>query len=227
MNSFNVSRRQREEMHGHRGAVVWFTGLSGAGKTTLARAIEQRLFLDGCQAVLLDGDILRQGLCSDLGFSPAERSENIRRAGETARLLADTGAIVLAAFISPLRADRDRVRAMQAEGDFIEAWCRCPLDVCEQRDVKGLYRRARAGEVTQFTGVSAPYEVPLAPELSLDTADGSLADCIELVLAELRARGVLPASGNSSPSSARQMRAAWSPASSSACHADTDTASRG
>ena len=129
--------------------------------------------------------------------------------------------------ISPLRSDRARVRAMQADGDFIEAWCKCPLEVCEQRDVKGLYRRARAGEVRQFTGVSAPYEVPLAPELSLDTARAGLADCVELVLAELRSRGVLRPSGSSSSSSSRQMRAAWSPSSSSECHADTDTASSG
>ena len=227
MDSTHVSRREREEMHGHRGAVVWFTGLSGAGKTTLARAVERRLFHAGCQVALLDGDSLRQGLCADLGFSPEDRSENLRRAGESARLFAETGIIVLAAFISPLRSDRARVRSIQADGDFIEAWCKCPLEVCEQRDVKGLYRRARAGEVRQFTGVSAPYEVPLAPELSLDTARASLADCVELVLAELRSRGVLRAPGSSSSSRSRQMRAAWSPASNSECHADTDTASKG
>jgi adenylylsulfate kinase len=226
MNSLQVSRRQREEMHGHRGAVVWFTGLSGAGKTTLARAVEQDLFQAGCQVVLLDGDALRQGLCADLGFSPADRSENIRRAGEAARLFAEAGIIVLAAFISPLRADRQRVRGMLAEGDFIEAWCTCPLEICEQRDVKGLYRRARAGEVTQFTGISAPYETPLAPELSLDTGRASLSACVELVLAGLHARGVLCAPGSSSSSSARQMRAARSPSSSSECQADTDTASK-
>jgi len=227
MDSSQVSRREREELHGHRGAVVWFTGLSGSGKTTLASAIERRLFQAGCQVVLLDGDSLRQGLCAGLGFSPEDRSENLRRAGEAARLFANAGIIVLAAFISPLRADRARVRAMQAEGDFIEAWCKCPLEVCEQRDVKGLYRRARAGEVKQFTGVSAPYEVPLAPELSLDTAHGSLAECVELVLAELRSRGVLRGPGSSSSSSSRQMRAAWSPSSSSECQADTDTATKG
>ncbi|MTW12336.1 adenylyl-sulfate kinase [Pseudoduganella eburnea] len=227
MDSFHVSRRQREEMHGHRGAVVWFTGLSGAGKTTLAHALEQRLFQSGCQTVVLDGDRLRQGLCAGLGFSPADRSENIRRAGEAARLFAEAGIIVLAALISPLRADRARVREMQAEGDFIEAWCQCPLEVCELRDVKGLYRRARAGEVAQFTGISAPYEAPLAPELSLDTARCSLDECVELVLDELFSRGVLSAPGSSSFSRSRQMRAAWSPSSSSACQADTDTASKG
>jgi adenylylsulfate kinase len=231
MDSFHVSRRQRELANGHRGAVVWFTGLSGAGKTTLARALELRLFQAGCQAVVLDGDCLRQGLCAGLGFSPQDRSENLRRAGETARLFADAGMIVLAAFISPLRTDRERVRAMQADGDFIEAWCMCPLEVCEQRDVKGLYRRARAGKVPQFTGVSAPYEAPLAPELSLDTARTPLHACVEQVLDELRSRGVLAAPGGASSSNSssncRQMRAAWSPSSSSACQADTDTASKG
>lgn len=227
MDSSYISRQQREEMHNHRGAVVWFTGLSGAGKTTLARAIELRLFQAGCQVVLLDGDSLRQGLCAGLGFSPEDRSENIRRAGEVSRLFANTGTIVLAAFISPSRADRARVRAMQADGDFIEAWCMCPLETCEQRDVKGLYRRARAGEVAQFTGVSAPYEAPLAPELTLDTGGDNVAACVEQVLTELHSRGVLFAVGSNSSSSSRQMRAAWSPSSSSACHADIDTANSG
>ncbi|CAN7330660.1 adenylyl-sulfate kinase [Pseudoduganella sp. LjRoot289] len=188
-----VKRQHREELNGHRGAVVWFTGLSGSGKTTLAQAVEGQLFLAGCHSYVLDGDHLRQGLCADLGFSAKDRTENIRRAGETAGLLADAGMIVLAAFISPFNADRERVRARMALGDFIEVHCDCPLDVCEQRDVKGLYRRARAGEILQFTAVSAPYEAPLNPELVLDTARLSLSDCTALVLAKLRERAIIAA----------------------------------
>lgn len=186
-----VSRSQREERNGHRGAVVWFTGLSGAGKTTLAHAVQERLFHAGCQAYVLDGDNLRQGLCSDLGFSAQDRSENIRRAGETAGLLADAGVIVLAAFISPFNADREKVRARLPGGDFIEVHCDCPLTVCEGRDVKGLYRRARAGEVAQFTAISSPYEAPANAELVLDTARLAIADCVEQVLASLRERSVI------------------------------------
>jgi adenylylsulfate kinase len=186
-----VSRLQREQRNGHRGAVVWFTGLSGAGKTTLAHAVQERLFGAGCQSYVLDGDNLRQGLCCDLGFSAHDRSENIRRAGETAALLADAGIIALAAFISPFNADRERVRMRLPAGDFIEVYCDCPLAVCEQRDVKGLYRRARAGEVAQFTAISSPYEPPLRPELALDTGRLDIACCAERVLAALRAHAVI------------------------------------
>ena len=186
-----IGRQQREERNGHRGVVVWFTGLSGAGKTTLAQAVQESLFRSGCQTYVLDGDNLRQGLCSDLGFSAQDRSENIRRAGETAGLLADAGIIVLAAFISPFNADRERVRARLPAGGFIEVHCDCPLAVCEQRDVKGLYRRARAGEVAQFTAISSPYEAPLNPELALDTSRLGIPECVERVLARLRERAVL------------------------------------
>lgn len=186
-----IGRQQREERNGHRGVVVWFTGLSGAGKTTLAQAVQESLFRSGCQTYVLDGDNLRQGLCSDLGFSAQDRSENIRRAGETAGLLADAGIIVLAAFISPFNADRERVRARLPAGGFIEVHCDCPLAVCEQRDVKGLYRRARAGEVAQFTAISSPYEAPLNPELALDTSRLGIPECVERVLARLRERAVI------------------------------------
>ncbi|WP_377704948.1 adenylyl-sulfate kinase [Pseudoduganella sp. UC29_71] len=186
-----VSRLQREQRNGHRGAVVWFTGLSGAGKTTLAHAVQERLFRAGCQSYVLDGDNLRQGLCCDLGFSAHDRSENIRRAGETAALLADAGIIALAAFISPFNADRERVRARLPAGDFIEVYCDCPLAVCEQRDVKGLYRRARAGEVAQFTAISSPYEAPLRPELALDTGRLDITGCVERVLEALRGHAVI------------------------------------
>ncbi|HEY9104785.1 adenylyl-sulfate kinase [Chitinimonas sp.] len=190
MDSANLKLRRREELNGHRGMVVWFTGLSGAGKTTLARALAERLERAACHCVVMDGDDLRRGLCSDLGFSPQERAENIRRAGEMARMFAEAGMIVLAALISPYRADRARARALMPAGDFIEVHCHCPLEVCEQRDVKGLYRRARAGEISEFTGISSPYEAPEAPELRLDTAKLDLAACTERVLAVLHEHAV-------------------------------------
>ena len=170
---------------------MWFTGFSGAGKSTLAHAVEERLFQSGCRTYVLDGDNIRHGLCGDLGFSPGERSENIRRVGEVAKLMVDAGVIVLTAFISPFRADRERVRGLMAHGDFLEIHCQCPLDVCESRDIKGLYRKARAGEVKEFTGISSPYEVPAAPDLVVDTAGLPLDDCVERVLALLRGRGVV------------------------------------
>jgi adenylylsulfate kinase len=186
-----VTRRQREALNGHRGIVVWFTGLSGAGKTTLALAVETRLVQARCHTFVLDGDNLRQGLCADLGFSARDRSENIRRAGEAASLLAEAGIVVLAAFISPFNADRERLRARLPVGDFIEVHCDCTLEVCEQRDVKGLYRRARAGEIPDFTAISSPYEAPQHPELVLETGRLPLSACTELVLATLRERAVI------------------------------------
>lgn len=180
-----VTRRHREALNGHRGAVVWFTGLSGAGKTTLAQAVEARLYQAGCHAFVLDGDILRQGLCVDLGFSAQDRSENIRRAGEAAGLLAEAGIIVLAAFISPFHADRARLRERLKTGNYFEVYCDCPLEVCERRDVKGLYRRARAGEIRDFTAISSPYEAPRQPELVLETGRLPLDACTGQVLAML------------------------------------------
>lgn len=155
--------------------VLWLTGLSGAGKSTMAQAVAQQLRLTGRAVYVLDGDALRTGLCSDLGFDAAARSENIRRAGEAAWLLADAGMIVIAALISPFAADRARLRSRFAPGEFIEIYCRCPLEECERRDVKGLYRRARANQISEFTGISSPYEIPQAPELVLDTAELSVA----------------------------------------------------
>lgn len=164
-----VDRVDRQVLNGHRSAVLWFTGLSGAGKSTLAHAVEARLHEVGCRTYVLDGDNVRHGLCADLGFSAAERTENVRRIGEVARLFVDSGAIVLTAFISPFREDRARVREMIGAQDFIEVYCRCDLAVCEQRDVKGLYAKARQGAIREFTGISSPYEPPEWPELEVDT----------------------------------------------------------
>ena len=183
MSEQSIGRSDREELNGHRGALVWLTGLSGAGKSTIALALERQLHGRGIHSYLLDGDDLRQGLNRDLGFMPEHRVENIRRAGEVARLMVDAGLVVLAAFISPYRADRQMVRERFARGDFLEVFVDTPLAVCEQRDPKGLYVRARSGEVPNFTGVSAPYEEPQAPELRIDTttctADGAAALILE------------------------------------------------
>ena len=188
-----IQREHRQKQNGHRSAILWFTGLSGAGKSTLAHAVEERLYQLGCRTYVLDGDNVRHGLCGDLGFSAADRSENIRRIGEVAKLMIDAGVIALTAFISPFRAERERVRGMVMHGEFIEIYCHCPVEVCETRDVKGLYQRARAGEVKDFTGISSPYEAPLKPELTVDTATQPLDVCVTQVLDYLRGCGLLPA----------------------------------
>lgn len=177
-----VSRQDRERQSGHRSAVLWFTGLSNSGKSTIAHAVENKLFQLGCRTFVFDGDNVRHGLCSDLGFSQADRVENIRRIGEMAKLFTEAGVIAITAFISPFRSERERTRRLFDKGDFIEIFCRCPLEVCEQRDVKGHYRRARAGEIKEFTGISSPYEEPLDPELILDTAFTSVEDNVEVVI---------------------------------------------
>ncbi len=186
-----VSRAQREMMNGHKSAVLWFTGLSGAGKSTLAHAVEEQLHLLGCRTYVLDGDNVRQGLCADLGFSEADRTENIRRIGEVAKIGVDAGVIVLTAFISPFRRDRDRVRTLIPQGDFMEIHCDCSIEVCEERDVKGLYKKARAGLIKDFTGVSSPYEAPLDAELYVDTATLELSACVERVMTLLRGREMI------------------------------------
>ncbi len=173
--------------------MVWITGLSGAGKTTLALAAERALFERGCNVFVLDGDKVRGGLCADLGFSLDDRSENNRRMGEVARLFRDAGHIVLVATISPLRADRARARELIGAADFIEVYCRCPLEVCEARDPKGLYRRARAGKLPEFTGVCSPYEEPLDPDVVVDSAALAVGDEVFRLMAELDRRGLLPA----------------------------------
>ena len=187
-----VTRSHRELRNGHKSFALWFTGLSGAGKSSLAHAVEARLHALGCQTYVLDGDNVRHGLCGDLGFSAIDRSENIRRIGEVAKLMIEAGVISLVAFISPFRIDRDRVRGMMAEGEFIEIYCCCDLDICEARDVKGLYKRARAGEVKDFTGISSPYEPPLSADLVVDTAGQALEVCVSQVLDYLQAQLLLP-----------------------------------
>jgi adenylylsulfate kinase len=188
-----VTAQDRERLLGQRGCVVWFTGLSGSGKSTLARALESALLADGRLAYVLDGDNVRHGLCADLGFSPEDREENIRRIGEVAALFADAGVLVLTAFISPYRADRNRARKSVGTARFVEVFVDAPLDACEQRDPKGLYRKARAGEIPEFTGISAPYEPPLSPELRVPTAELDLAASVRAVAAELARRGFLSA----------------------------------
>lgn len=190
--SATVRRADRQKQNRHRSAILWFTGLSGAGKSTLAHAVEERLYTMGCRTYVLDGDNVRHGLCGDLGFSASDRTENIRRIGEVAKLMVDAGVIALTAFISPFRTDRDRVRAMMMPDEFIEIYCQCAVEVCEMRDVKGLYQRARTGEVKEFTGISSPYEAPLSPELTVDTATQPLHVCVAQVLDHLNGRGLLP-----------------------------------
>ncbi len=186
-----VTREKRAELNKHKSAVLWFTGLSGAGKSTLAHAVEDRLYKMNCRTFVLDGDNVRHGLCSDLGFSIEDRTENIRRVGEVAKLFTEGGLIVLTAFISPLRSDREGVRRILPDGDFIEVYCAASLDACETRDVKGLYKKARAGIIPEFTGISSPYEEPLNPEIKVDTGNDSLEECVDQVMAVLKQRGLI------------------------------------
>ncbi len=199
-----VSREDRERRRGHRGCVLWFTGLSASGKSTLAMHVEQRLFEEGYFTYVLDGDNVRQGLSADLTFSPEDRTENIRRIGEVAKLFAEAGAIVATAFISPYRRDRDRVRQlMSREEDFIEVHVSCPIEECERRDPKGLYRRARAGEIRDFTGIDAPYEPPEAAELVIETQGREVEECVEEIVSFLRQRSYIRPEPASRPSAAR------------------------
>ncbi|PKM41985.1 MAG: adenylyl-sulfate kinase [Firmicutes bacterium HGW-Firmicutes-8] len=186
----NVSKKDREELLRQKGVALWFTGLSGSGKSTLAGEIEKRLFAGGHLSYVLDGDNIRFGLNKNLGFSPEDRAENIRRIGEVAKLFADAGIITLTAFISPYRADRDTARGLLKEGEFIEVFVKCPVLECEKRDTKGLYKKARAGEIKEFTGISAPYEEPVSPELVVDTARLTLDEAADLVIRYLADRGI-------------------------------------
>ncbi|MEO7557870.1 MAG: adenylyl-sulfate kinase [Gammaproteobacteria bacterium] len=191
----SITRESRAALNGHKSVVLWFTGLSGAGKSTIAHAVEEKLYHLGCRTFVFDGDNVRHGLCTDLGFSPKDREENIRRVGEMAKLFNEAGVIAITAFISPFRADRRRARKLVAEEDFIEVYCRCSLAVCEKRDVKGLYAKTRAGEIKEFTGISSPYEAPEQPELILDTDKLPLEDCVNRVVDLLLSRNILQTAG--------------------------------
>ncbi len=186
-----IDRGNRETLNGHKSVALWFTGLSSAGKTTVAHNLEKRLAEMGYKSYVLDGDNVRHGLCKDLGFSDDDRVENIRRVGEVAKLFVDSGTIVLCSFISPFRSDREKVRELFEKGDFIEVYCNASLEVCEQRDVKGLYKRARAGEIPHFTGIDSPYEPPENPEIQLDTTQ-DLNVCVDELITLFKERGIIP-----------------------------------
>jgi adenylylsulfate kinase len=175
----SVSREERERLASHKGVNLWLTGLSASGKSTIANLLDVALAQRGVRSYILDGDNVRHGLNKDLGFSPADRTENIRRIGEVAKLFTEAGVVVVTAFISPYRADRDQVRKIMKEGDFLEVFVDAPLDVCEQRDPKGLYKKARAGEVKEFTGISAPYEAPEKPEFVIHSGRHTAEECAE------------------------------------------------
>lgn len=186
-----VKKEDREKLLGQKGVVIWFTGLSGSGKSTLAHAIEEMLHKMGKLTYVLDGDNIRHGLNKNLGFSPEDREENIRRIGEVAKLFVDAGMITMTAFISPYRKDRDAARALLNDGEFIEVFVKVPLEVAEERDPKGLYKKARAGEIKEFTGIDAPYEEPLNPELLVDTSKLSLEESAQMVVDYLKEMGII------------------------------------
>jgi len=186
-----VTRPRRETQNGHMSINLWFTGLSGSGKSTLAHAVEQRLHLMGCRTYVFDGDNVRHGLCGDLGFSIEDRSENMRRIAEMVGLFLDCGVLSLTAFISPLKADRDKVREIIGPENLLEVYCNCSLEICEERDVKGLYKKAREGKIKNYTGISSPYEAPKNPDIELDTGTRPLRDCVNDIINELRERGII------------------------------------
>lgn len=190
-----ITQADRERKNGHKGAVIWLTGLPSSGKSTLAHEVERLLFERGCQSYVLDGDNIRHRLNQDLGFSPEDRRENIRRISEVARLFADAGVLILAAFISPYREDRAQARALNPPGRFIEVYCKSPVEVCARRDPKGLYKRAFRGEIQGFTGVDAPYEEPLSPEIIVETGLSTLGSCAQAILSFLEEKGILPPAG--------------------------------
>ena len=186
-----VTRQRRNTQNNHKSVVIWFTGLSGSGKSTLAHAVEEELHQIGCRTIVLDGDNIRHGLCSDLDFGDESRKENIRRIGEVAKLFIESGVITLTAFISPFKEERDKVRKLLANQDLIEIYVKCPISVCEARDVKGMYKKAKANEIKNFTGISSPYEAPESPDLIVDTDQETLDESVDKVLGVLINRGVI------------------------------------
>ncbi len=186
-----ISREDRERLKGHKGVTVWLTGLSGSGKSTIAHKLEEKLFELGCHTFVLDGDNIRFGLNKDLGFSRDAREENIRRVGEVAKLFTLAGIINITAFISPYISDRKKAREIQKDGDFIEVFVNCPINICEQRDPKNLYKKARNGLIKEFTGIDDPYEEPENPEIILYTDKESLDDCVNKIISYLKQKGYL------------------------------------
>lgn len=189
--NYAVNKSQRSEQKGHKPVILWFTGFSGSGKSTVAGALESALHQQGVHTYLLDGDNVRHGLCKDLGFSDEDRVENIRRVGELSKLMVDAGLVVLTAFISPFQAERDMVRNLVGDGEFIEVFLDTPLDVCEQRDPKGLYKKARTGEIKHFTGIDSDYQVPVDPEIRIDTSANSLEQSVQQLVAYLKDKQVI------------------------------------
>lgn len=188
-----ITRKDRERLNGHKGVTIWLTGLSGSGKSTIAQKLEERLFEMGVHTFILDGDNVRFGLNKDLGFSRKDRDENIRRIGEVAKLFTNAGIINIIAFISPYISDRERAREIQPKGDFIEVYVKCPLYICETRDPKGLYKKARAGEIKNFTGINDPYEEPINPELVIDTANLNVENAVNQILDYLVEKNIISA----------------------------------
>ena len=187
----SVTRQRRNKLNNHRSIVLWFTGLSGSGKSTLAHALEEKLFQKGCKTFVLDGDNVRHGLNSNLDFSETGRTENIRRISEVSKLMLESGLIVMTAFISPINIDRIKARKLISNDDFIEIYCKASLETCETRDVKGLYKRARAGEIKNYTGIDSPYEVPKNPELIIDTDNQSLEESVFTIFNFLELNGII------------------------------------
>ncbi|RFB16857.1 adenylyl-sulfate kinase [Bacillus sp. HNG] len=186
-----VTKQDRQQQNQHKSCVIWFTGLSGSGKSSLANALDQMLFSKNVQSYVLDGDNIRHGLNAGLGFSKEDRKENIRRIGEVSKLFVDSGQIVSTAFISPFREDREQVRALFPEGEFIEVYVKCPISVCENRDPKGLYKKARKGEISDFTGISSPYEEPDDPELVIETDQLTISQSVESIIHYLKQKEIL------------------------------------
>ena len=186
-----VTRQRREELNDHKSVIIWFTGLSGSGKSTLAHSVEEELYKLNCRTFVLDGDNIRHGLSSNLTFNDNDRKENIRRIGEVAKLMVEAGVITITAFISPFKKDRNLIRQLLPQGDFIEIYCKASLETCESRDVKGLYKHARAGKIKNYTGIDSPYEAPSNPELVIDTESESLEGSVARVIDFLKSRKII------------------------------------